>query len=115
MAVAELLVDTDILVDHLRRARRFEPGEDRVSYSVITRCELFAASSADEEIIGALLGTMSEIDIGRAIAERGGRIRRDTGIPTRDALIAATALEHGLSIFTRNARHFTRVPGLELH
>lgn len=112
--MAEYLVDTDILVDHLRRARRFEPGGDRVSYSVITRCELFAARSAEEDVIGALLGTMSEIDVGRAIAERGGRLRRETGIPTPDAVIAATALEHALPIFTRNTRHFRRVPELEL-
>jgi toxin FitB len=31
-----------------------------------------------------------------------------------DALIAATALEHGLSLATRNHRHFQPVQGLRL-
>lgn len=35
-----------------------------------------------------------------------------SGIGPADPLIAASALEHGLSIFTRNINHFSRIPGL---
>ena len=31
-----------------------------------------------------------------------------------DALIAATALEHGLTLMTRNVRDFAQIPGLML-
>ena len=31
-----------------------------------------------------------------------------------DTLIAATALEHDLTLLTRNARHFSRIPNLRL-
>lgn len=31
-----------------------------------------------------------------------------------DALIAATALEHGLTVFTANAKHFSPVEGLQV-
>jgi predicted nucleic acid-binding protein len=34
------------------------------------------------------------------------------GLQIADALIAATALEHGLPLFTRNVRHFQMIPGL---
>jgi tRNA(fMet)-specific endonuclease VapC len=37
--------------------------------------------------------------------------KRGTPIPTNDLWIAASALEHGLAVFTRDA-HFARVPGL---
>jgi len=34
------------------------------------------------------------------------------GLQMGDALIAATALEHGLPVLTGNVRHFAAVPGL---
>jgi predicted nucleic acid-binding protein len=35
-------------------------------------------------------------------------------IPDMDLLIAATALEHDLTLVTRNQRHFVRLPGLQM-
>ena len=45
--VPDVLVDTDVFIDHLRGYRRFSKGADRVWYSVITRCELFAGAKVD--------------------------------------------------------------------
>jgi tRNA(fMet)-specific endonuclease VapC len=36
-------------------------------------------------------------------------------IPDMDLLIAATAVRNGLTLVTRNRRHFDRVPGLRLY
>jgi len=44
--VAELLVDTDVFIDHLRGAAELKAGRNRLHYSVITRAELFAGNSA---------------------------------------------------------------------
>jgi predicted nucleic acid-binding protein len=52
--------------------------------------------------------------VDRGVAERAGRIRREAGVRTPDALIAATALEHRLTLVTRNVRDFERVPGLRI-
>ena len=36
------------------------------------------------------------------------------GLQLGDALIAATALEHGLTLLSGNAKHFSKLPGLAL-
>lgn len=112
-AVADLLVDTDIFIDHLRGARELKPARHRLHYSVITRAELFAGNSASD-LVSTLLSPFREIAVDRAIAERAGRIRRESGVRMPDALIAATAIEHGLGLATRNRSHFDNVRGLRL-
>jgi len=112
--MADVLVDTDVFIDHLRGRRRFEPRGDRVHYSVLTRAELFAGQASDEGVVQRLLSPFQEVDVGRAIAEEAGRIRRATRIPLPDAVIAATSKILGLTLLTRNRRDFERVPGLKL-
>ena len=112
--MADLLVDTDVLVDHLRKGKGFNPGGHSVSYSVITRAELFAGRGSDEEIVQRLLSAFRELPVDCDVAELGGRLRRENGVGLADALIAATALQHRLSLLTRNTRHFERVPRLRL-
>ncbi len=46
------------------------------------------------------------LGIDRNIARRWGRLSAPLGHEGADLLIAATALEHGLTVVTRNARHF---------
>lgn len=107
-----LLLDTDVLVDSLRGARRLAVGDARTAYSVVTLCELFAGSGTDERVVRALLSPFTPIAVDVEIAELAGRIRRATGIRTPDALIAGTALRHQLELVTRNRRDFGRVDGL---
>jgi hypothetical protein len=111
--VADLLVDTDVFVDHLRGARELEPRSHRVHYSVITRAELLAGTTASESV-NILLAPFREIPVDRGIAERAGRIRRETRIRLPDALIAATAIEGGLALVTRNRSDFAQIRGLRL-
>jgi predicted nucleic acid-binding protein len=113
--VADALVDTDVLVDHLRGARPFKPRTvTGVSYSVITRAELFAGRASQEGEVSRLLAPFRELPVDRHIAELGGRLRREHGIRLADALIAATALTHRLDLWTRNVRDFEAVPKLRL-
>jgi predicted nucleic acid-binding protein len=111
--MTELLVDTDIFIDHLRGARELPVRRDRGSYSSVTRCELFAGRD-QEEAIRRLLRPFREIPVVGSIAERAGRLRRENGLDLADALIAATALEHRLTLVTRNRKDFERVRGLKV-
>ncbi len=111
--MANLLVDTDILIDHLRGARELKPGRHRIHYSVVTRCELLAGD-VGSALVQRLLEPFREVVVDRRVAERAGRIRRETGLAVPDALIAATAIEHDLAVVTRNRRHFAPVKRLRL-
>ena len=112
--MAELLVDTDIFIDHLRGHRAFSPGKNRIFYSVITRAELFAGRNVDEEAIGTLLAPFTEVAVDRSIAERSGRLRRTASISLPDAISASTALHRELVLMTRNTKDFELIEGLKL-
>lgn len=111
--MADFLVDTDVFVDHLRGSREFDPKAHRIHYSVITRAELFSGNTATD-LVSTLLAAFREIPVERGVAERAGRIRRETGIRLPDALIAATAVENRMSLLTRNRSDFDRVSGLRI-
>ncbi len=111
--MADLLLDTDVLIDSLSGVRPLRIGRP-AWYSVVTRCEIFAGSGVNEAGARAFLEVLGEIAVDRAIAERAGRLRRGSRIRTLDALIAATALEHDLTLVTRNRRDFERIPDLRL-
>ena len=110
--MADLLVDSDVFIDHLRGAQALRPRRHRIHYSAVTRCELFAGPADQEDVVAQLLSPFAEVDVDGMVAERAGRIRRGSGLLTPDALIAATALVHRLGLVTRNRRHFERVRGL---
>jgi len=112
-SVSDLLVDTDVFIDHLRGAAALVPGRHRLHYSVVTRAELFAGNTATN-LSSQLLAPFRELAIDRAIAERAGRVAREFGVRLPDALIAATAMEHGLGLVTRNRKHFDPIRGLRL-
>ncbi len=112
-SVADILVDTDIFIDHLRGSAPLKPGGHRLHYSVVTRAELFAGNSATD-LVSQLLAPFREITVDRAVAERAGRVAREFQLRLPDALIAATALENRLTLTTRNRKDFDKVRGLRI-
>lgn len=113
--VAEVVLDTDVLVDHLQGTRTLDAEFTGSCYSSITRAELYGGKGADERVIDRLLGQFEEISVDQRVAEDAGRIRRITGIRLPDALIAATAILVKCPLFTRNIRDFRRVRRLALY
>jgi len=110
------LIDTTILVAHLRGredARRYLKSiEGAKSVSVVSRAELFAGVSdeEDQQEVETLLSVFRAYEVTALIAERGGFFKRDyqpshgTGIA--DALIAATADVRNERLVTLNEKHF---------
>jgi hypothetical protein len=116
------LVDTTILVDHLRGhedARQYLKSiEGARSVSVVSRAELFAGvfDEADRRRVETLLSAFREHEVTPRIAEMAGFFKRDyqpshgTGIA--DALIAATAEVHEMRLVTLNEKHFPMLDDL---
>ena len=108
--MARLLIDTTVFIDHLRGRELIRPRGNNLAYSVIVRAELY--TGGDERRIDIMLDRYEELPVDRAVAERAGRLRRDTKIDMADALIAATALVHGFTVITRNVADFRGVSKL---
>ena len=68
--VADLLVDTDVFIDHLRGAAQLQPRRHRLHYSVITRAELFAGSTATA-LATQLLAPFREVPVDRSGGTQG--------------------------------------------
>lgn len=54
------------------------------------------------------------IPVTTVILERAAQLRAANGLKTPDAIHAATALEHGCTLFVTNDATFRRVPGLPI-
>jgi len=125
-----MLFDTTFVIDWAREARRRRP--DRASaflqqhpniaanISIITVAEFAEGyEPADEAKCWEALSRYAVIDIETAIAWRAGQISRDLRsrreiIGDNDIWIAATAMHHGFSGVSKNAKHFRRVSGLQV-
>lgn len=112
--MAEVLVDTDVCIDHLEGTARLPGRRATLAYSVVTRAELLAGPEAQHEPACRLLAPLREIPVDRRVAERAGALRREAGLRLPDALVAATALVHHLTLHSRNLRDFRKVTGLRL-
>jgi predicted nucleic acid-binding protein len=121
-----VLLDTSVIVDHLRndtRAVRLMTEvfatDDRVCAAVPTRTEILAGLRPREHVaIGELFAVLCWVDIDAAIADTAGlwahRYRlSNVGIDTVDYLIAAAAQSIGARLLTLNVRHFPMFAGLE--
>ena len=72
------------------------------------------AGNTASNLVTTLLAPFREIPVDRTVAERAGRICRESDIRLPDALIAASAIEHRLSLVTRNQSDFEPVRSLRL-
>lgn len=118
------MIDTDILIDAERGipdAASFlavQHASTGVRLSVVSAMELMVGCRDAVEMgrLGQFLAYTTVLPIHVAISEKAFQLmesfRLSHGLLIPDGLIAATALEHGLTLFTKNVRHFQMIPGL---
>jgi predicted nucleic acid-binding protein len=118
------LVDSDILID----VSKNNPGAveyldslpDRWWISVVTALETIvgARSRAEADRIHRFLSALPLVPLSPGAGTRAYdlllRFAHSHGMRTFDALQAATALEAGYALVTRNERHYRMIPELRL-
>lgn len=119
------VVDTSVLIDHLRGDERahatirdaVRSGHTPVA-SVLTKTEVFAGMRpAEEAATRALLGALQWVDVDDRMAERAGMLANQylqshPDIDVVDYVIAATTQLLGAELWTLNVRHFPMFPRL---
>jgi predicted nucleic acid-binding protein len=124
--MAHYLIDTGLLLRHLRGQRRAVHVLSRfgrlgrLGVSAITRLEVHAGMRSEERYATTrLLSRFISFDLNRELADRAGDLIREgadrgqpLGVP--DAIIAATAIAHGLTLVTLNRADFEGIPGLSI-
>ncbi len=125
------LVDTDWVIDYLKGRSPVvdelaHMAEDGLAISLITYGEIYEGiyfahdPRSSEGGFLKFLRVVKVLPLNRPIMKRFARLRgelRRTGqlIGDPDLLIAATALQHKLTLLSRNLSDFQRVPFLELY
>jgi tRNA(fMet)-specific endonuclease VapC len=124
------LLDTDTLIYVFKRAgnclARLSPQIDRdIAISTISLFELeYGMGKSDNRVkmdsyVLSLCRRYAVLDFDRAASVQAGALRallhtRGTPIGPYDVQIAGIALANNLTVVTRNAREFSRVPQLKV-
>jgi tRNA(fMet)-specific endonuclease VapC len=123
------LLDTDTCSAHLKLKgnliHKFLQYMGRLHVSVITVGELYTwalRANASPKRLQALLDLLNDVqvlEVTEPVVRTFGKVRAGlldsgTAAPEMDLLIAATALQHNLTVVTHNVRDYAHVPGLRI-
>jgi predicted nucleic acid-binding protein len=120
-----VLVDTDVLIWHLRGLPQATRRLDQLpilKVSAITWLELLQGFRSKAEMAAVQksfeMRKAQRLSLTPAITERAIALMESLalsdGLQLGDALIAATALEHGLTLLTGNVKHFASIEQIKI-
>ncbi len=121
----EFVVDSDILIDHMRG---FEPAKNIIEkvrnkkvtgyISSVTEAEMFAGADIKLEKrrqeLDELIKLFSKIILNNEIAQKAGEFRRNYDVQIPDAIIAATAFYQKCKVWTKNKKDFEKIKEIEV-
>lgn len=127
MGSSDIIVDTDILIDYLKKR---QPGARlireaylryRIHITSITVYELLygVQKSGKTSLINRLLRYVTVVPLDESAARKAAAIHynlRSKGmdIGVKDSFIAGICEVHNMPLLTRNIKHFSRIPTLKL-
>lgn len=121
-----ILCDTNILIEFYKgNAQVVEElrhiGHPQLAASVVTVAELYFGALNKKELrsIKQHLASVRQFQIDVPVSEQLLELMEHYSLSHKlslpDALIAATAMAHGLELYTLNKRDFHFIPGLKLY
>jgi predicted nucleic acid-binding protein len=124
MAKLRLLVDTDILIDYLKRIKPardiFSATSIEIYCSILSKKELLikpGLSSTEKKKINEILSNIKVLKIDNDINNKYMMLldKYEThAASTPDYIIAATAWAKNLPLLTRNTKHFKHIKEIKL-
>lgn len=122
----KVLLDTSILIDFLRRKSKIDSlfvkllqQKYQLYISIVTHTELFSGKTIWEKEklhseIEILCSGLHILPLETEISRKAGKIRAQNNTTIIDAIIAATAINHGLNLVTLNLRDFENIEEISL-
>ena len=117
----QFLADSNTIIDYIgnklpERASLVLDGyfDEGFTLSIVSKIEVLGFNGNEDELkrIAGFIGLGSVVYIDEAIADKTIEVRKLHRIKLPDAIIAATALVHGLTIISRNTSDFKNINGL---
>jgi len=121
-----VVIDTDVLIDFgLDRedavtSLAILEKNHQLTTSVISAMELYSGcrSKRDVKKVEEFLTDLRILFVSKSISERAfelmKKFRSSHGVEINDMLIAATALEYGVKMISKNQKHYRFIPDLDL-
>ncbi len=127
------LIDTDIALDHLAGvpeaiALLDELADSDLFISIVTCMETYQSvlrspnRAEAQEQFAAFVAVVPALPFSESVAQRCAMLRETLRLQGKrvraralDLMIAATALEHTLTLVTRNTRDYADIPGIQLY
>ena len=116
-----ILLDTNIVI-YLQGGKLPEAHIQKLRVTPLNTCNIIVAevlgynfpNPDDSQYFEALFITMKNRLLDTAVTKKVIELRRTTPLKMPDAIIAATALVHKLTLWTHNTADFKNVPDLQL-
>lgn len=120
-----IVLDTTILVDHLRNfkpaidiVRKVKEGKIVGCISAVTEAELFAGKDSADEMKGRFLSELislfTKIHVDNEIAKKAGEFKRKYNVSLDDCVIAATVFVQKSKLWTKNIEDFRKIKEIEV-
>lgn len=121
-----ILCDTNILIEFYKNnpqiaAELRQIGFEEIAISVVTQAELYFGALNRKELdeIRRHLSLISQLPVSEGISRQFIMLMETYSLSHKlsipDALIAATAIEYGLPLYTLNVRDFRFIQNLQLY
>jgi predicted nucleic acid-binding protein len=122
-----LLIDTSVLIDHLRKSQKDQTTFYQLTFhydyniSAITAFEFSVGTTPrNRQFIEALTANIPILPFDSTCVQNAVEIYHNLKIRNQlislpDIFIAATALTHNLQLLTLNQKHFERIENLKLY